>query len=120
MNKKELKQKLEAGTMFLDINYGEGDIQIYHDVVEDRYYSVEETRRLKEVYLVAEKRYCDGGALNDEDLVNDSSIEYDISGEFDNPIETAGPYVFRYGYFKYRKKNETIPVAKIIGFTDLI
>lgn len=119
MNKKQLNRKLEEGTAFLDIDYGDGDIQIYHDVVEDRYYLSEDNGKLAEVYLAVEKRYTDATTPDEDELFDDPSIDYDVCGEFDEMIETSGDYVYRYGYFKYVHKDTIIPITRLIDYTKI-
>lgn len=113
MTLEKINELKEKGLVFIDIEYD--DFIIYHDISEDKYYLYsQKDEQLSEVYLAVEKRYTDESCLNDEDLCNDSSIDFDIGGEFDEPIETVGAYIWRYGYFKFVNPGMKIPVTQLI------
>ncbi len=121
MTKKTLCKKLKDGTAFVDVTYD--DFTIIHDVINDRYYMCVDDKDIKRLTLVKEVRTNDDiNSHYDVDnlLKDDLDFDYDISGEFDEPIETSGLYTWRYGYFREIGMNNNCDdvMTTLIDLTD--
>lgn len=120
MTNAQIKKLINSGTMFEIFK------NVYCDVFTDRYYVYDEdTDTYREAELGFEVRYSDSNKVSESDLLSgfndDFSIgdyDFDISGEFDNPIETSGEYIWRYGYFKFLEELEKPNVTHLIDLTN--
>lgn len=121
MTKKQLLAMVKAGEAFVDIEY-DGDWVLIHDVCDDKYYIINysgKRDRVIEVTMHTEVRYNDDCMPDELDLVCGTIPGYNIpdadySGEFDEPLETSGLYVWRYGYFSKISDKNPDKVTRLI------